>query len=251
MNSKVTAFNAYKTDKREEIISFNRLINDSEMALSRKDKRLLISSYIVLSYAYWESCFHKFQELVFTKYQKEMVKNLPFKIRNAVYIELAKKAANQSCNKKICEVKSANVFDTIQKKMHDLDDISLENTIYKDKFSHIFISSTQNPRLNQFKELLNRYNFDFDEIIKNVDINPVFEEGLKFIIEQRNSIAHKNEQIQFNDKTFLNYDECYSEFKSLNSCSMTTISDFLTEMNFEIDKFFTYFSKVIILGAQS
>lgn len=251
MNSKVTAFNAYKTDKREEIISFNRLINDSEMALSKRDKRLLTSSYIVLSYAYWESCFHKFQRLMFIKYQKDLIQNLPHEIKNAIYIEFANRAAKKNSNKKINEVKSYEIFDNMQQAMHKYDNVSLENTEYKDKFITLFISSSQNPNLEILRGVLKKYNINYDKIFINANMNPVFEEGLRFIIDQRNSIAHKNEQIQFNNKTFLNYDDCYSEFKSLNPCSMTTIGDFLTEMNFEIDKFFTYFSKVIILGAQS
>ncbi|EOS7714524.1 hypothetical protein FRO38_RS13990, partial [Enterococcus hirae] len=86
-------FSNYRTEKREEIQTMALIIQSLPEEFTDREKDLLLRSFIVLTYAYWESCYHKVQNVVFEKYNDALIKNLPFALKNKIYLELAKEKA--------------------------------------------------------------------------------------------------------------------------------------------------------------
>ncbi|WP_196607345.1 HEPN domain-containing protein [Pectinatus frisingensis] len=242
MEQEIKEFNTYKTTKREEINSMHTIITNIKNEVSLKEKNLLIASYIVLTYAYWESCFQKFQKLLFTKSKNIPIKNLPFNLRENIYLELAKNAAGKNKNKYIKDISTHSIFDNIYNKIHTnetktVTDIGIDIR----EISHIFINNTQNPNIDVIKNLLNKYNKNLDSILKEPSIENYFCPGIAFIIEQRNSIAHTNEHINYKGADYDNFDECFSSLSQNISelKKIHTIEDFIQEMSYQISVFFT------------
>ena len=250
MEKAIKDFNDYKTNKRLEITAMHTIITSLDDSLRPKERRLLIASYIVLAYSYWESCFHKFQKLLFHQQQQVLLKNLPFPLQTSVYLELIKDAAGPSKSKPIKDISCHQVFEKIYTEMHVHDEQTIDDINYVDRVKNLFIDNTQNPKFDSMKKLIARYAHNFDEIFNSSLNEKYFEFGLVFIIRQRNLIAHKNENISYNDFFYDNYDLCYNAFIFFLTNALTTdlpnelpekIEDFIKEMTYQIDIFFNHF----------
>lgn len=240
MDETIKSFHDYRTEKRLEITTMHTIIHNLEIELRDKDKTLLIASYIVLTYAYWESCFHKFQHLLFLKYKTIPIKDLPFSLKKLIYLELAKQAFGSNRNKTIQEIKNHEVFDSLQREMHKYDEFTISSIDNSNKFSHIFLDETQNPNISLMNTLLKKYHINLHQILSTSEIGNFFEKGLSFIISQRNSIAHRNETIFYNERPYSDFHSCFNDFKNNENLDLqiTTIEDFIKEMTFQINLFF-------------
>lgn len=253
MKDKIKDFSDYRLKKRQEITSMQSIITDLNTELRESDRNLLISSYIVLTYAYWESCFHKFQSLLFIWYQNKKIKNLPYELRNKVYLELSKQAAASNKNKTISEIKSSNVFDNIYNKIHSSKEKNLIELDLINKTKYIFINTTENPKISHIEEIMKNNNENLSRFLSNLKqdgiLNSYFELGIAFIIDQRNSIAHKNEGIIYKKKSYKNFDKCYEELKKDCSINLNNdcIENFIQDMSYQIDIFYNKLVEKLII----
>lgn len=150
----INEFSKYRLEKRQEINSMQAIINNLDDALRPRDRKLLIASYIVLTYAYWESCFHRFQKLLCIQNQNTPIKNLPYDLKQAVYLKLAMSAASSNRNKVLVDIKSSIVFDNIYKKMHAHDEDTIVKMQLEQQTKYIFIDPTQNPKIDNVEKLI-------------------------------------------------------------------------------------------------
>lgn len=239
LENKIQVFNSYRLEKRLEITKMQSIISNFYSDLHIKERRLLLASYIVLTYAYWESCFYKFQDLLFLKYQSVIIKQLPFKLQSAVYLEFAKDAAGNNKSKTIKEIRTYKTFDTIYKMMHKNDLQTIKSINYETKVKNIFTNQTQNPNLEMLNKLLEKYNMKANKGIKDGNLAPFFSVGLDFIIHQRNSIAHKNEEINYQGSDYKTYESCFKKLKEdVNTIKYENVEDFISEMGYQIDLFY-------------
>lgn len=252
MNGIKKEFQNYKIEKRIEISTMSSLIENLTDEFNIKEKNLLISSYIVLAYAYWESCFHKFQGLMFEDFKLVPIESLPFNIKNQISLTLARTSCGKNQKKLISEIANIDIFNAIYRTVHENEKGNVVQIL--DKFSDRleekemkkhFMIDTVNPNLNRFSEMLKNYGMRLEKIIevgvKSGKIKSYFSEGLSFIINQRNSIAHKNEKIMYDEVEYSNYDECINKL-SLDIEFTPIINGhpelFIYEMTFQIDNFF-------------
>lgn len=245
-------FKNYRTIKRLEISKMSSLIEAMNDEVNKKEKTLLISSYIVLVYAYWESSFHKFQELMLDSYKSIPIKLLPYNLKNKLLLTLAKKSAGGNAKKVINEVKQMSIFEGIIEFTQKNEELGIEEISrkYHDKISRKdlykhFILETANPNLERASELLRTYSIKLERIIKegkeSEKIKPYFDKGLDFIIKQRNSIAHKNEKISYRGTEYEEYDLCMKDLVKDIAEGTNTLERpelFINEMTFQIDSFF-------------
>lgn len=245
-------FKNYRTNKRLEISKMSSLIEAMNEEVNKKEKTLLISSYIVLVYAYWESSFHKFQQLMLDSYKNIPIKLLPFNLKNNLLLTLAKISVGGNGKQIINEVKKMSIFEGIIKITQENEELDVEEISrkYHDKisrkdFDKHFILETANPNLERASELLKTYSIKLEKIIKegkeSEKIKPYFDEGLDFIIKQRNSIAHKNEKISYKDNEYEEYDLCIKDLVQDIANGTNTLERpelFINEMTFQIDSFF-------------
>lgn len=252
MNKLKRDFQDYKIEKRIEISTMSSLIENLTDDFSLKERNLLISSYIVLAYAYWESCFHKFQSLMFEGFKVVPIEVLPFNLRNQISLTLARTSCGKNKQKLISEIENIDIFDAIYKTVHENEKENVVQIL--DKFSDRleekemkkhFLLDTVNPNLDRFSEMLKNYGMKLEKIIEigieSGKIKSYFNEGLCFIIWQRNSIAHKNEKIMYNEVEYSNYNECINKLSS--DIEFTPVINghpefFVNEMTFQIDSFF-------------
>ena len=246
----INEFSRYRLEKRQEINSMQTIINNLDDALRPRDRKLLIASYIVLTYAYWESCFHRFQRLLCIQNQNTPIKNLPYDLKQAVYLKLAMSAAASNKNKALVDIKSSNVFDKIYTKMHAHDEDTIVKIQLEQQTKCIFIDCTQNPKIDNIEKLIKNNGLSLKKIMEVLKtehiLNDYFELGLDFIIKQRNAIAHKNEGIIYKKVSYKNFDSCYEALK-LDYYSNTEnateqlydkIEDFIQNMSYQIDIFY-------------
>lgn len=245
-------FQKYKIEKRIEISTMSSLIENLIGEFSKKEKNLLISSYIVLTYAYWESCFHKFQNLMFEEFKYVPIKSLPFDLRNNVSLTLANVSSGKNKKKLISEIKSIGIFEGMMNTVRENEESNVIQIIekYSDRLEEKeikkhFLLDTANPNLDRFQIMLKNYGVKLEQILEdgihNSKIKPYFANGLNFIVQQRNSIAHKNEKIMYNEAEYDDYDLCIYTLASDIDFS-PILQDhpevFINEMTFQIDNFF-------------
>lgn len=257
MENNIKEFSDYRLKKRQEITSMQSIITDLNTELRESDRNLLISSYIVLTYAYWESCFHKFQSLLFIWYQKKKIKDLPYELQNKVYLELSKQAAASNKNKTISEIKSSNVFDKIYDTIHSSKEKNLQELDLIKKTKYIFINTTENPKMSHIEELMKNNHNNLSKFLSSLKqdgiLNCYFEQGIQFIIDQRNAIAHKNEGIIYKKKAYKNFDKCYEELKKDCSRNLNNdcIENFIQDMSYQIDIFYNKLVEKLIVMESS
>lgn len=245
--SKETDFSNYRTEKREEIQTMARIIQTLPEEFTNREKDLLLRSFIVLTYAYWESCYHRVQNVVFEKYNDALIKNLPFAIKNKLYLGFAKDKAGSSKSKLIRDVDNYQVFQSITEGIGNN-----ENTLLSDHNNELIERSISdrrgNPTFDDLTKFMRNFDVRLDKVVeRNVSeglLIPYFLDFLSFIITQRNAIAHKNEKIQYKEQSFNTYFECievvindYStEYKKKIAYDSAGL---VKEMLFQIDKLFT------------
>nr|DAO66726.1 MAG TPA: hypothetical protein [Caudoviricetes sp.] len=259
----INEFSKYRLEKRQEINSMQAIINNLDDALRPRDRKLLIASYIVLTYAYWESCFHRFQKLLCIQNQNTPIKNLPYDLKQAVYLKLAMSAASSNRNKVLVDIKSSIVFDNIYKKMHAHDEDTIVKMQLEQQTKYIFIDPTQNPKIDNVEKLIKSNGRSLKKIIEALKtehiLNNYFELGLDFIINQRNAVAHKNEGIIYKKVSYKNFDSCYEALKSdyySNTDNVAEqlydkIEDFIQDMSYQIDIFYNKLIEKLIVTESS
>ncbi|EMF0129090.1 hypothetical protein EFL14_RS09455 [Enterococcus hirae] len=240
-------FSNYRTEKREEIQTMALIIQSLPEEFTDREKDLLLRSFIVLTYAYWESCYHKVQNVVFEKYNDALIKNLPFALKNKIYLELAKEKAGSFKTKLLREIDNYQVFKNITEGIGDNENKPLSEHNNKLMKKGI-LDNRGNPTFDDLTKFMKNFNVSLDKVVdKNVSdglIVPYFLDFLSFIIIQRNAIAHKNEKIQYKDRFFNTYFKCievvtkdysieYGETITYDS------ADLVKEMLFQIDRLFT------------
>ena len=240
-------FASYRTEERLEIQAMANIIESLPTDFTDKERDLLLRSFIVLVYAYWESCYHKIQEVVFEKFEDIYLEKLPFEIKNKVYLAIVQDKAGANHSKEIREVKDYNLFHKInsgiiekkESKLSDFDTISIKKKI---------LNKSGNPNFEDLKKFMASFNIRLDRIIEsNIsegNLAPYFTKFLTFIIKQRNAIAHKNEKIQHEGSVYRTYFECLESVTELYSTDFNNVidlapADFVKEMLFQIDKVFT------------
>ena len=264
MIDEINKFSKYRFEKRQEINSMQAIINNLDDALRPRDRKLLIASYIVLTYAYWESCFHRFQRLLCIQNQNTPIKNLPHNLKQAVYLKLAMSATSSSNrNKALVDIKSSVVFDNIYKKMHAHDEDTIVKMQLEQQTQYIFIDPTQNPKIDNVMKLIKNNDRSLKKIMEALKsehiLNDYFELGLDFIIKQRNAIAHKNEGIIYKKVSYKNFDSCYEALKSdyySNTDNVAEqlydkIEDFIQDMSYQIDIFYNKLIEKLIITESS
>lgn len=249
MEQQKNSFKDYRTTKRYEISRMSSLIESMNSDFNKKERDLLISSYIVLVYAYWESSFHKFQNLILFSHKNIPLKSLPFNLRNKLLLALVKLSSGVNGKKIINEVDNIQVFEKITHTTQENENLSMEEINVKydniqslDKF---FLIESANPNLKLCEEMLQVYDMNLKIIIKdgknNEKLKTYFDDGLDFIIKQRNSIAHKNEKISYLGVEYGEYDSCIQSLIDRIAEGTNTLKrpeDFINEMAFQIDSFF-------------
>ncbi|SYZ79269.1 MAE_28990/MAE_18760 family HEPN-like nuclease [Trichococcus shcherbakoviae] len=241
-------FTNYRTEKREEISTMARIIDSMPEEFTEREKDLLLRSFIVLVYAYWESCYHRVQEVVFEKYQDSSIKNLPFAIKNKVYLYFALDKAGTNGSKTIREIDNYSVFQKISSGILETEDKKLSEHVNQTIKASV-LNKSGNPTFQQLNNFMHCFNINMDKVVNN-NINegylaPYFIDFLDFIIKQRNAIAHKNEKIQYTEKIFNTYFECIDHVTLVYSEKYQiqidfTAPDFIKEMLFQIDRVFTF-----------
>ena len=152
----------------------------------------------------------------------------------------------------ISEIKNIDVFDAIYKTVHENEKGNVVQILEKfndrleeKEMKKHFLLDTVNPNLDRFSEMLKNYGMKLEKIIEvgieSGKIKSYFSKGLNFIIWQRNSIAHKNEKIMYNEVEYSNYDDCINKLST--DIEFTPIIKghpelFVNEMTFQIDSFF-------------
>lgn len=239
-------FTTYKNDKRQEIITMSTIISTLADTFNEKEKDLLLRSYIVLSYAYWESCFHKFQSVVFEKYIDISIDKLPFEIKNQVYLHFARMEAGINKKKVLQDIDNYMIFSRMNLGIESYKNKRLMDEDYSIVKKNL-LEASANPNLDLLKKFLRNYNIDLNEIICtsiNDDLlPPYFTESINFIIKQRNAIAHKNEKISINDEVFETYYQCINyliEYYSVTHDISLKFApeEFISEFLFNVDSMF-------------
>lgn len=243
-------FTNYRTEKREEIQAMAKIIESMNMSdeFTIREKDLLLRSFIVLVYAYWESCYHRIQKVVLERYLDLPIEDLPFQVKNKVYLSLISGKAGRNKSKPIKEITNYNVFQNInlgilenqEKKLSEHNNSEIQKSIFNFK---------GNPSFEDLKKFMAGFNIRIERTIeKNVEANslyPFLEDFITFIIKQRNAIAHKNEKINYADQEFRTYFECINYLKeeyetTYEIRNLPQPSDFIKEMLFQIDQMFTF-----------
>lgn len=242
-----TDFSNYRTEKREEIQTMAKIITTVSDEFSNREKDLLLRSFIVLSYAYWESCYHRVQNVVFEKYKDVMIDNLPFALKNKVYLGFANDRAGSFKKKLIREINDYKVFQNITDSFKDTGTSLLseyDDTILKKSL----LDNRGNPTFDDLSKFMKIFNIRLENVVSNSIseglLVPYILDFLSFIITQRNAIAHKNEKIQYRGQAYTTYIDCidvvindyseqYGKEVSYDSPSL------IKEMLFQIDRLFT------------
>lgn len=219
--------------KRLEINTFDTIIENFRIDFKEKETDLLIKSYIVLVYAYWEFSFDEFRKFVVDTYSDKEICSLPHTVKNKVLIKLCITGKNISLN----EITDINKIVSINEKIKEhnkkkINEISRVNDLKK-----YLIATNANPKWSDLKKFLQMFNFDIDKFCKNLkynnSISDDFEENLNFIIKQRNSIAHKNKN---------NID--YNSLK--NKSSSNRLEKTISEISMDINNLFNFLSDEIL-----
>lgn len=241
MNEIRKEFDKYRTEKRIEISSMTTIVQNLGDEITDKEKDLLIRSYIVLTYAYWESSYHKLQEYLFKVYQEIPIANLPHELKNKVYLKLISEHSGIQRTKAIKDISNHTFFDNLHLNMHK-NETETVSTLGSDNYKFIFISKTANPSINLFESLLRDYGFNLTKIIKGNseigNLDSYLVKGIEFLIKQRNAIAHKNEHISYNEITYEDYSSCIKAFEEQNDMNSKPAEEFIKELGFQIDSFF-------------
>lgn len=254
-------FSEYKSKKREEIQKMTRLSERviEEDGIKSVESELLLKSYIVLSYAYWESCVEYYKDCFQFYYESFKIEDLPEKINKIVRHEVFKKnVGKRTLNKTINDLSEVDSLEIAYEKLEELPGKrinQLEISDNKKKLSkaikrRIIESDTSNPRLNHlsFLEKIDIYwESELKGMIEDESITHVFREVINFLVLQRNNIAHKNKEIKYKfkdkEKTFEDYHTCIMEFikdhEAQETFDVKNGMEFLDELNFQIDNFFT------------
>lgn len=241
MNEFRKKYDRYRMDKRIEISAMSTIIQSLGNEITPREKDLLIRSFIVLTYAYWESVFHKLQEYLYKVYSKKPIKNLPFNLKNKVYLKLVNDNSGKSKNKPINQITSHIFFDELHSNMHSNEELSVEE-LEPDKYKYIFILKTGNPSIDLFKDVLSEYDFNLDKLIKKSIEDKLLSDSIvnsiDFLIKQRNAIAHKNEHISYGGHSYVNYTECIDAFEKDNAMLNIPPEEFVMELSFQVDSLF-------------
>lgn len=239
-------FTSYRLEKRLEISRLSTIITEFDEDMREIEKDLILRSYIVFSYAYWESCYFMFSEYLQEIYFEKKISELPFTINEKVSLVIFKEAMRSHRTKTVIDLNSKFVVTQAYEEMLNINDKtinSLEDRI-KEEIKDSIRIKTMNPTIESLKDLLSQYKFKLNRIKSNSVNEGLLDnhiyEYIEFIVDQRNNIAHKNNSIIFHDNDFADYNSCISFFLSTHQrdSNFVTASDFLKEIILQIDLLF-------------
>lgn len=253
VENKHRKFAEYRREKRLEITSMQTIINTFGSDLREKEVDLLIASYIVLTYAYWESCYQYLNELIFEKYKTIPIKDLPYDMNNDVCLKLALHEINGNSTNPISSISSyRGFFVKASNYIKENESSSLQAINMDDHCKHIFMVQTQNPKIDDLKKMLNKIQVNFERLnILDGDYS-AFKEQLDFIIMQRNAIAHKNNHISYNGTSYNSYLECITSIWDYNNSNneitmrITFSTSIIAAIGEKIDTLFRELSALVI-----
>ena len=232
-----TTFDDYRSYKREEIGKLSRIIEDLNPMRSIEID-LILRSYVVLSYAYWESCYNFFVEELEEMYFELELRQLPIKLNELVFVSLLKSS--------VSNYDSKDEFVTAIHFINSVEARPVKN-LSSSKIEILRKSlrpQTQNPKIRTIAEILKLYGLNYKTIIKefkdNDFLSKEFEKNIEFIIEQRNSIAHKNNGFKYNSMEFNELNACINEFISVihHEGNILDSNDLIKLVLLEIDTFY-------------
>ena len=242
INSEKTILLDELNEKRQEINKMQSIISASKNTLSEKELDLLIKSFIVLIYAYWEDAYHKLNIYLNSVYCDTPIKDLPYNLKNKSLLQLT---INGDLDIKIDSFEKINKLHhcLVSNEVKSINEVDTEQNNIKNKL--INFHSKQNPKIHDFKELLKFHSFNpkkvFDYLNYDGDNEDIITSIINFIISQRNNIAHKNSNHIHNKKSFSTCREVilyYLELQFPKKRHNLQPEDFLKDILFDINNLF-------------
>lgn len=238
-------FESYRSFKREEISKMSRIIEDFSEQMSETEVDLVIRSYVVLCYSYWESCYNYFVDALEEKYFDLEIRKLPHDLNEVVFLSLLKQKLSNHSKVQIKDLKSKAAMTGA------MDDVSTKEELTVNQLTPAQITvikkstkiQTQNPNIeilsNTLKLFSMKYSKLYQKFVDNEYISPQFENSILFIISQRNSVAHKNNSFRYGEETYSNLRECINSFTAINFPGTPYApEEFLKQILLEIDTLF-------------
>lgn len=252
MNNYINLFYDFISDRRIKLNPMSSIIEDGENHyLTDTTYDLLIRSYIVLTYAYWESCFFSFQDCLIQCHENHMIKDLSYNLQNDILLKLGtSNIEHKNRNKRLSEISNIDtltkIITNIQESISENKTKKVSEIVQNPNIKNTFYVSTNNPSISLISDLLKKYNINLKKIIEinsNDPLNTIpkyFEQEIFFLINERNAIAHKNSDINATDDgtSFMYYSEYIKFFCNENNIEFVNANTFIQNLSFDIDSFF-------------
>ncbi len=252
MNNYINLFHDFRSDRRLKLNPMSSIIEvGKNLYLTETTYDLLIRSYIVLTYAYWESCFFSFQDCLIQCHENHMIKDLSYNLQSDILLKLGtSKIERKNRTKSLSEISNIDtltkIITNVQESISENKTKKVSEIIQNPTIKGSFYVATNNPSISLISDLLKKYDINLKRIIdinSNEPFNTIpkyFEKEISFLINERNAIAHKNGDIDSMDDgtSFRYYSEYIEVFCDKNSIEFVNANSFIQTLSFDIDNFF-------------